>query len=71
VKSISKKYRRAISSQAESHNILKELSSCVGDTKRKIWEGQERKAMSSRGDYLKIYDVVEEKGGHISRHSLN
>jgi hypothetical protein len=65
VKSISRKYKRAISSREESHNILKDLSACVEEEKRKIWEGDERKAMSSRGDHLKIYDVVLDTGGQI------
>jgi hypothetical protein len=45
----------------------------VEEEKRKIWEGDERIAMSSRGDYLKIYDVVTDTGWQIQvfyRHLL-
>ena len=62
VQSISKKYKKAISAREESHNVLNELDACVDKVKRKSWKLQEQDAMSSRGDHLKIYDVVLDKG---------
>jgi hypothetical protein len=41
---------------------LNELDACVDKVKRKSWKLQEQDAMSSRGDHLKIYDVVLDKG---------
>ena len=62
VQSISKKYKKAISAREESHNVLNELNAYVDKVKMKSWELQEQEAMSFRGNHLKIYDVVLDKG---------
>ena len=78
VPSLKKKYQTAVSSRQASLEVLKDLDSCVDPKLCEIWKAQEEKALSLRGDHLKIYNVQFDKGklflspiSHICIHCKN
>jgi hypothetical protein len=62
VKSLIKKYKRAVAQEKDSKQVFQDLDSSVGDIERQTWNEQERLAITNRGDYLKIYQVQIKKG---------
>jgi len=62
VTSISKKYAKAIISREKALDMFNDFNGSVDEGKQETWAQQEKLAMILRGDHLKIYDVVAEKG---------
>jgi hypothetical protein len=62
VKSLTKKYTRAVKEEKDSQQVFQELDSSVDDPMRQTWSEQERMAFTHRGEHLKIYQVQMNKG---------
>jgi hypothetical protein len=61
VKSLIKKYLRAVKDEKESKLVFEELDLFLDDLTRQEWSQQEHLAITKRGDYLKIYQVQVDK----------
>ena len=62
VKSIQKKYEKALKEEEESRHVFAKLDSCIDFAKRKIWSQEEKLAMENCGKYLQIYQVDMSEG---------
>ncbi|KAG2144695.1 uncharacterized protein EDB93DRAFT_1087402, partial [Suillus bovinus] len=57
VKTLLKKYKRAIKGINNTKSPFDELTHSLDDEKIAIWENDEKKAMEERGEYLDIYQL--------------
>jgi hypothetical protein len=62
VKSLIKKYKKAVAEEKDSKKVFQDLDLSVGDIERQTWNEQELLAITNQGDYLKIYQVQMNKG---------
>jgi hypothetical protein len=63
VRSLIKKYIRALKDEKESQLVFEQLDSFLDDLTRQEWSKQEHLAITLRGDYLKVYQVQVDKSG--------
>jgi hypothetical protein len=66
VNSLKRKYVKALPAMQESLDIFNELDQSVDPEIRKIWEEQERLAVTLRGEHLDVYNVNKEKGKFLT-----
>jgi hypothetical protein len=57
VRSLKKKYNKAVEEEKNSCLVWEELDLSLDDNSRKQWMEQERLAMKHRGHHLSIYNV--------------
>jgi hypothetical protein len=62
VKTLLKKYKRAIKGISDTKPPFDELTHSLDDEKIAIWENDEKKAMEERGEYLDIYQLKIDQG---------
>jgi hypothetical protein len=61
VKSLVKKFLRAVKDEKDSKLVFDQLDSALDQSTREKWSEQEDLAITLRGDYLKIYEVQVDK----------
>ena len=61
VKSLTRKYAKALPAMQQSLDVFTELDQSVDPNLRKVWEEQEDQAMEFRGNYLDIHSVNKDK----------
>lgn len=61
-RSLVSKYKSAVKGRANSKVAFDELDASVNDEQSEEWREEERMAMESRGEYLRIYEVRTNKG---------
>jgi hypothetical protein len=61
VKSLTRKYTKALPAMQQSLDVFTELDQSVDPNLRNVWEEQEHKAMEFQGKFLDIYSVNKEK----------
>jgi hypothetical protein len=62
VKTLSSKFKAAVGSVQLTKVAFEKLDNAIDADLREMWTKLEKKALESRGEYLKIYDVQLEKG---------
>ena len=63
-RSLSSKLRSAIKGKTNCKVAFEELDASVGEEQSMEWREEERMAIESRGEYLRIYEVRTNKGRH-------
>jgi hypothetical protein len=51
-----------VKGEATCGKAFQDLDACVDNANREAWREEEEKAMTHRGEYLRIYDVRLDKG---------
>jgi hypothetical protein len=62
VSSLLKRYSKAVNGIQELKEAFDELSETVDENLLEKWKQDEARAMDSRGEHLRIFDVKMEKG---------
>ena len=60
-----KKYDRAVKGHNTTKLAYDGLTNSLDEAKLNEWRAAEQKAMSERGEYLRIYEVQEKKGATV------